>query len=97
MAAPVVARSNNGVTVSVRAPFQITLHANGTCWVQITDPTGHTLFTATLHSGQEQLIPGAEPIVVRLGYTPAVSISVDGVGIDLRGLSQTANLSFQTA
>jgi hypothetical protein len=97
VAAPVVARSNNGVTVSVRSPFQITLHATGTCWVQITDPTGRTLFTATLHPGQDQLIPGAEPIVVRLGYTPAVSISVDGVGIDLRGLSQTANLSFQTA
>ncbi len=96
-AAPVVARSNNGVTISVRSPFRITLHAIGTCWVQITDRTGRTLFTATLHSGQDQLIPGAEPIVVRLGYTPAVSISVDGVGIDLRGLSQTANLSFQTA
>jgi hypothetical protein len=95
-AAPVVARSGNGATISVRSPFQITLHAVGTCWVEVTDPTGRTLFNQTLHSGQEQLIPGATPIVVRLGYTPAMSISVDGVGIDLAGLSQTANLNFQT-
>ena len=86
-AAPVVARSGTGATISVRSPFQITLHTSGTCWVQVTDRAGQTLFTATLHSGQEQLIPGATPIVVRLGYTPAMSISVDGVGIDLRGLS----------
>jgi cytoskeletal protein RodZ len=96
-AASVVARSGNGATISVRSPFQITLHATGTCWVEVTDPTGRTLFNETLHSGQEQLIPGATPIVVRLGYTPAMSIAVDGVGLDLTGLSQTANLNFQTA
>jgi hypothetical protein len=95
--AAVVARSGNGATVSVRSPFQITLHATGTCWVEVTDPTGRTLFNETLHSGQVQLIPGATPIIVRLGYTPAMSISVDGVGLDLTGLSQTANLNFQTA
>ncbi|MDP9336251.1 MAG: DUF4115 domain-containing protein [Actinomycetota bacterium] len=95
--APVVARSTNGATVSVRNPFRLTLHANGTCWVEITDATRHTLFTATLHSGQQQEIPGAGPIVVRLGYTPAMTISVDGIDLDLSGLGQTTNLTFQSA
>jgi cytoskeletal protein RodZ len=95
--APVVARTTAGATVSVRSPFRLTLHAVGTCWVEITDAAGHTLFTATLHSGQQQQIPGGGPIVVRLGYTPAMTISVDGTDLDLRGLGQTTNLTFQTA
>jgi cytoskeletal protein RodZ len=95
--APVVARSTNGATVSVRSPFRLTLHATGTCWVEITDAAGHTLFTTTLHSGDQQEIPGVGPIVVRLGYTPAMTISVDGTGLDLSGLGQTTNLTFQSA
>jgi hypothetical protein len=95
--APVVARSTNGATVSVHSPFRLTLRASGTCWVEITDATGHTVFTATLHSGQQQQIPGAGPIVVRLGYTPAMTISVDGIDLDLSGLGQTTNLTFQSA
>jgi cytoskeleton protein RodZ len=95
--APVVARTTNGATVSVHSPFRLTLHASGTCWVEITDATGHTLFTATLHSGELQQIPGAGPIVVRLGYTPAMTISVDGIDLDLSGLGQTTNLTFQSA
>ena len=51
---------------------------------------------ATLHSGQEQHLPVSGPIVVRLGYTPAVTITVDGTGIDLGGLAQTANLDFRS-
>jgi hypothetical protein len=98
---PVAARltrtTAGGAMVSVHTPFQLTLHATGTCWIQITDTAGRRLFTTTLHPGQEQQIPGAESIVVRLGYTPAITISVDGATLDLRGLSQTANLNFQTA
>ncbi len=94
---PVVARSNTGATISVSSPFQLTLQASGTCWVEVTDPSGRTLFMTTLHAGQQQQIPAAGPIVVRLGYTPAVSISVDGTTLDLSGLSQTANLDFQSA
>ena len=90
-------RTTGGATVAVHTPFQLTLHANGTCWIQITDTSGRELFTTTLHSGQEQQIPGAQSIVVRLGYTPAITISVDGASLDLSGLSQTANVNFQTA
>jgi hypothetical protein len=90
-------RTTTGGTVSVHTPFQLTLHANGSCWIQITDTAGHQLFTTTLRSGQEQRIPGAESIVLRLGYTPAITISVDGATLDLSGLAQTANVNFRTA
>lgn len=95
--APVVARSNTGATISVASPFQLTLQASGTCWVEVTDSSGRAMFMTTLHAGQRQQIPATGPIVVRLGYTPAVSISVDGTTLDLSGLSQTANLNFQSA
>jgi hypothetical protein len=49
-----------------------------------------------MHAGQVQDIPAAQPIVVRLGYTPGVTISVDGVAIDLGQLAQTANVDFRT-
>ena len=94
--APVVARSTRGATVSVHSPFQMTLHASGACWVEITDPTGRTLFNATLRPGQSQLIPSRGPIVVRIGYTPAITIAVDGVDLDLSGLAQTTSINFQS-
>ena len=59
-------------------------------------PTGRSLFTGTLRSGQNQLIPSRGPIVVRLGYTPAITIAVDGVDLDLSGLAQTTSINFQS-
>lgn len=94
--ARVVSRSTGGATVSVHSPFRMTLHATGTCWVEITDSTGRSLFTGTLRSGQNQLIPSRGPIVVRLGYTPAITIAVDGVDLDLSGLAQTTSINFQS-
>ena len=94
--ARVVSRSTGGATVSVHSPFRMTLHATGTCWVEITDPTGRSLFTGTQRSGQDQLIPSRGPIVVRLGYTPAITIAVDGVDLDLSGLAQTTSINFQS-
>jgi len=83
--------------VSVHNPSSLTLRAVAPCWVQITDTAGHTLFTATLQPGQHQQIPISGPLVVRLGNTPAIAISINGAGLDLGGLAQAANLAVQTA
>jgi cytoskeleton protein RodZ len=95
-AQPAVALTSAGATVTVHSPFRLTLHATGACWVEVTDPAGKSLFSTTMHAGQVQDIPAAQPIVVRLGYTPGVTISVDGVAIDLGQLAQTANVDFRT-
>lgn len=95
-ATPLVARTSDGASVTVRSPFRLTLQASGTCWVEVTDATGKSLFTATMRAGQSQDIPDAQTVVVRLGYTPAMTLSVDGVAIDLGQLAQTANVDFRT-
>jgi hypothetical protein len=94
---PVVARTPTGATVSVRVPASLTLRATAPCWVSVTDATGHTIFTTTLRPGQQQQIPIAGSLDVQLGYTPGITMSVDTNQLDLSGLSQTANLTFQTA
>ena len=93
---PIVARSTNGATVSVRSPSSLTLQATGACWIEVDDAAGHTLFSGTLHAGQQQQIAISGPLVLHLGYTPAVIISVNSTKLDLSGLSQTASLSVQT-
>jgi cytoskeleton protein RodZ len=92
---PVVVRTANGATVSVPSPFLLMVRASASCWVQVTDSTGRPLFTATLRPGATQPIPGSEPVVMTLGYTPGVTVSVDGVSLDLHALPQTANITFQ--
>jgi cytoskeleton protein RodZ len=92
---PVVTRTSNGATVSLRSPFLLTLRTTAPCWVDITDTSGTTLFAATLPGGQQQQIPGSGPIVMKLGNMSAMKISANGVDLDLSGLPQTANVTFQ--
>jgi hypothetical protein len=95
--APVVVRTAGGAVVSVATPYMLMSRTSEKCWVQITDTPGRALFTATLRPGQTQPIPGSETVVMKLGYTPGVTISADGVRLDLHGLPQTANVMFQTS
>jgi hypothetical protein len=95
--APVVTRTTDGATVALRTPFLLTLRTTAPCWVEITDASGATLFTATLPAGKQQQIPGGGPFVMRLGNMSGVTISANGVDLDLSGLPQTANITFQTA
>jgi cytoskeleton protein RodZ len=91
----VVTRTADGATVALRSPFVLTLRTTAPCWIDVTDTSGTSLFTATLPAGQQQQIPAGAPIVMRLGNMSAVTISVGGVDVDLRGLPQTANITFQ--
>ncbi|MDQ1380391.1 MAG: hypothetical protein QOJ71_1110, partial [Actinomycetota bacterium] len=88
---PVVTRSTDGATVTLRSPFVLTLRTTAPCWIDITDTSGTSLFTATLPAGQQQQIPGGGPIVMKLGNMSGVTISAGGVDLDLSGLPQTAN------
>jgi hypothetical protein len=93
--APMVVRSTSGATVSVRSPSILTMRATGTCWVEVTDATGNTLFSGTLHPGEQQQIGVSAPLVLHLGYTPGIALSVDSSALDLNGLAQTATVDFQ--
>ena len=93
--APMVVRSTSGATVSVRSPSILTIRATGTCWVEVKDATGSTLFSGTLHPGEQQQIGVSGPLVLQLGYTPGIALSVDSSALDLNGLAQTATVDFQ--
>jgi hypothetical protein len=94
--APVVTRTTDGATVSLAAPFVLMLRTTALCWVQITDTAGALLFTDTLPADHTQQIPGAGPIVMKVGNMAGMTISVDGVDLALGGLPRTANITFQT-
>ena len=96
-AVPVVVHSTSGATVSVRRPSNLTLRAIGTCWIAVDDAIGRTVFSGTLHTGQERQVAVSGPLVLHLGNTPAIVVSVGTAQLDLHGLSQTARLDFQTA
>ncbi len=93
---PLVTDTPSGATVTVPGPFRLTLRATGTCWVEITDAAAKTLLSTTMHAGQQQELPGVQAILVRLGYTPAMTIAVDGAAIDLGRLAQTTAVDFRT-
>lgn len=88
-----VSPTGNG-TVTVRAPYAVTLSTNGPCWVSITDGTGHTVFEGTLQAGQHQDVPGAGPVDIRLGNTPVAQLTVNGTPLDLSKMSDVATLHF---
>jgi hypothetical protein len=80
--------------VSVPGAFTLTLHATGMCWVQVSAANGQTLFMGTLYPGQNQQLVGSAPLVVRLGNTPGMALTIDGTALNLNGVGRTANLHF---
>jgi hypothetical protein len=95
VATPVVALTPNGATVTVHAPFRLTLTASAPCWVQITDPTGTHLFSSTMQAGRSQDIPVTRAVTLQLGNAPAMTIAIDGAAITPATLARVANITFQ--
>jgi len=93
---PLVALTPNGATVTMRAPFRLTLTASGLCWVQITDPTGARLFSTTMQAGQSQDVPVTRPVTLQLGNAPEMTLAIDGAAITPSTLARVANIAFRT-
>jgi cytoskeletal protein RodZ len=84
--------------VTVPTPFTLTLTTpSAPCWISVQDAQGRTVFTGTLQPGQQQLVPGTGPLLVRLGNSPAVQISVNGAPLNMAGIGKTANVQFAPA
>ncbi len=96
VATPLVARTPNGATVTMPAPFRLTLTATAPCWVQITDPNGVQLFSTTLAAGRSQDIPVTRPVNLQLGNAPALTIAIDGVALPPTTLARITNIAFRT-
>ena len=92
-----VALPTGDASVSVRGPFTLSLQATTSrCWVQVTGSNGQTLFEGTLQQGQVQTVSGVPPLTVRIGNTRSITLRVDGSNLDLAGVANTANVTFQT-
>ena len=81
-------------TVTVATPFALNLVATGPCWVGVTTSGGQTVFQGTLRAGDSRAIAGAGELVVRLGNSPVIHLTVNGTQLDLAGVGRTANVKF---
>ena len=81
-------------TVTVATPFALDLVASGPCWVGVTTSGGQTVFQGTLRAGDTRAIAGAGELVVRLGNSPVIHLTVNGTQLDLAGVGRTANVKF---
>jgi Domain of unknown function (DUF4115) len=89
----VVVSAAGNATVAVAFPVTLTIRATAPCWVQASDESGRVVYQATLQPGQEQEIPAGGPLVVRLGNTTAVEVSVGDARLALTGIGNTADLT----
>jgi hypothetical protein len=78
----------------VNGPFTLTLHASGPCWIGVTNAAGQYVFQQTLQAGQERQVSGAPPLTVRMGNTRVITMTMNGVRLDLTNVGHTANLRF---
>lgn len=85
--------AGGNATVMVAFPVTLTIRATAACWVQASDGSGRVLAQRTLQPGQQQQIPAGGPLVVRLGNTTGVSVSVDDARLALTGIGNTADLT----
>lgn len=68
-----------GATVS----GEVSVRVSKASWVQIKDVHGKALLTDLLHAGTEKTVQGAPPLAIFIGYAPGVSLSYNGVTVDL--------------
>ncbi len=82
-----------------RSGTNIDLVATAACWIQIRagNATGVVLFTGVLHQGDRRPVPDAQPVWVRIGNPPGVSVEVNGALLPFSApaRSQPFNLVFQ--
>ena len=88
-----VVSAGGNATVMVAFPVTLTIHATAACWVQASDESGRVLSRGTLQPGEQQQIPAGGPLVVRLGNTAGVAVSVDNARLALTGIGNTADLT----
>jgi hypothetical protein len=94
-AVQLVTSSSGDGTVTVAVPFTLTVATtDGRSWVSVEDSNGRALFEGTLEANQTKQISAVAPLVVRLGNTPAVRLTVNGTDLSLAGVGQTANVEF---
>lgn len=64
--------------------FAMTFTAtSGSCWVQVTDASGKTVFAASVAAGTSQTVTGSGPTTVDLGAPTVVQVALDHAPVEL--------------
>jgi hypothetical protein len=96
-----VTASSTEATYQVRsAPYTVVVKAvSGPCWMEATSSaTGQVLWEGTLQPGTSQSIPAGDGLVLRLGNSPAVTVTEGGQAVRLpAGAADVIDLTFEVA
>ncbi|MGZ4734470.1 MAG: DUF4115 domain-containing protein [Acidimicrobiia bacterium] len=86
VAPPTAVPSADGRTVSVAlaaGPYVATLHARGTCWMQVRRADSSVVETTTLHAGDLHQVTQSGPVTVRLGNPGVVDFAINSQALTL--------------
>lgn len=97
--APVTASTTEATYDVPGAPYSVTLSASGPCWAEAVDvSTGQVVWEGTLEAGQSETVPATTGLFLRLGNTPAVTVTAGGQTVQLpAGYATVFDLTFVTA
>lgn len=97
---PVTASSASATYQVPSAPYTVVVSdSSGPCWMEATDSAnGQVLWQGTLQPGTSQSIPAGGGLVLRLGNSPAVTLTEGGQAVRLpAGAADVIDLTFVVA
>jgi len=99
-AAGVRATTSSALAATYSAPaaaYTLGLRATGPCWIQATElSTGQVLWTGTLQAGDSQSVPANGSVLLRVGASHDVAVSLNGQPVLLPpGFGSPFDMTFQ--
>ncbi|MGV3345571.1 cytoskeleton protein RodZ [Enterobacteriaceae bacterium LUAb1] len=80
---PTASASVNESAATSAGPNTITMSFRASCWLEVTDAAGKTLFSGLQRSGGTLSLSGTAPYRLKIGAPEAVSIQYQGQPVDL--------------
>jgi cytoskeletal protein RodZ len=96
-AAPAIVDREGVPTVVVAPPFTLTISATASCWTEVHDDAGTTLFAGTVDEGESETIEATTPVELTLGNATAATVQVNGTTLDTATLPSTVDITFAPA
>jgi hypothetical protein len=90
VSAPQVTSASDATYEVGKSSFTLVISAtSGECWVSVTGPTGASIFTGVLYSGQQQTVPATGLVSVEIGAPSSFTATVNGSAVTLPTSYQT--------
>ena len=90
VSAPQVTSASDATYAVASSNFTLVLSATSSeCWISVTGPTGASVFSGVLASGQQQTIPATGLVSVEIGAPSSFTATVNGAPVTLPSGYQT--------